>query len=89
MGRYQEFANYCTNHGFIVYGIDLVGHGKSLYQGHIKGYFGIFLDEEVEAEDEIQAKEEILYEILDNLANYIEIDVIEVDEDIDYDDEEE
>ena len=51
----------------------------------IKGYFGIFLDEEVEAEDEIQAKEEILYEILDNLANYIEIDVIEVDDDIDYD----
>lgn len=55
----------------------------------IRGYFNIFLDEEVEAEDEIQAKEEILYEILDNLANYIEIDVIEVDDDIDYDDEEE
>ena len=55
----------------------------------IKGYFDIFLDEEVEAEDEMQAKEEILYEILDNLGNYIEIDVIEVDEDIDYDDEEE
>ena len=51
----------------------------------IRGYFDIFLDEEVEAEDEIQAKEEILYEILDNLANYIEIDVIEVDDDIDYD----
>lgn len=55
----------------------------------IRGYFDIFLDEEIEAEDEIQAKEEILYEILDNLGNYIEIDVIEVDEDIDYDDEEE
>lgn len=55
----------------------------------IRGYFDIFLDEEVEAEDEIQAKEEILYEILDNLGNYIEIEVIEVDEDIDYDDEEE
>ena len=53
----------------------------------IRGYFDIFLDEEVEAEDEIQAKEEILYEILDNLGNYIEIDVIEVDDDIDYDDE--
>ena len=51
----------------------------------IRGYFDIFLDEEVEAEDEIQAKEEILYEILDNLGNYIEIDVIEVDDDIDYD----
>ncbi len=55
----------------------------------IRGYFDIFLDEEVEAEDEIRAKEEILYEILDNLGNYIEIEVIEVDEDIDYDDEEE
>lgn len=55
----------------------------------IKGYFGIFLDEEVEAEDEIQAMEYILEEIMDNIGNYIEIDVIEVDEDIDYDDEEE
>lgn len=55
----------------------------------IRGYLDIFLDEEVEAEDEIRAKEEILYEILDNLGNYIEIEVIEVDEDIDYDDEEE
>ena len=55
----------------------------------IKGYFDIFLDEEVEAEDEIQAMEYILDEIMDNIGNYIEIDVIEVDEDIDYDDEEE
>lgn len=55
----------------------------------IKSYFGIFLDEEVEAEDEIQAMEYILDEIMDNIGNYIEIDVIEVDEDIDYDDEEE
>lgn len=51
----------------------------------IRGYFDIFLDEEIEAEDEIQAKEEILYEIMDNIGNYIEIDVIEVDDDIDYD----
>ena len=51
----------------------------------IKGYFGIFLDEEVEAEDEIQAMEYILDEIMDNIGNYIEIDVIEVDDDIDYD----
>lgn len=55
----------------------------------IKGYFGIFLDEEVEAEDEIQAMEYILDEIMDNIGNYIEIDVIEVDDDINYDDEEE
>lgn len=56
---------------------------------YIRGYFDIFLDEEVEAEDEIRAREEILYEIMDNIGNYIEIDVIEVDDDIDYDDEEE
>ena len=46
----------------------------------IRGYFNIFLDEEIEVEDEIRAKEEILYEILDNLGNYIEIEVIEVDD---------
>ena len=51
----------------------------------IRGYFDIFLDEEIEAEDEIQAKEELLYQIMDNIGNYIEIDVIEVDDDIDYD----
>lgn len=53
----------------------------------IKGYFGIFLDEEVEAEDEIQAMEYILDEIMDNIGNYIEIDVIEVDDDVDYEEE--
>lgn len=46
----------------------------------IRGYFHLFLDEEVEAEDETQAKEEILYEIMDDIGNYIEIEVIEVDE---------
>lgn len=50
----------------------------------IKGYFDIFLDEEIEAEDEMRAKEEILYEIMDNIGNYIDIEVIEVDDDIDY-----
>ena len=54
---------------------------------YIDGCFDMFLGEEIEAEDGMQAREEILYEILDNLGNYIEIDVIEVDEDIDYDDE--
>lgn len=46
----------------------------------IRGYFHLFLDEEVEAEDETQAKEEILYEIMDDIGNYIEIEVIEVDD---------
>lgn len=53
---------------------------------YIRGYFDIFLDEEVEAEDEIRAKEEVLYEIMDNIGNYIDIDVIEVDDDDDEED---
>lgn len=47
---------------------------------YVRGYFSIFVDEEVEAEDETQAMEYILYEIMDNIGNYIEIDVIEVDD---------
>ena len=53
----------------------------------VRGYFDIFLDDVVEAEDEIQAKEEILYEILDNLGNYIEIEVIEADDESEVEDE--
>ena len=52
---------------------------------YIDGCFDIFLGEEIEAENEMRAIAEILYEILDDLANYIEIDLIEVNEDIDYD----
>lgn len=51
----------------------------------IKAYLGIFLDDEVEAEDEIEAMEYIQDEIMDNIGNYIDIDLIEVDDDIDYD----
>lgn len=40
--------------------------------------FGIFLDEEVEAEDDIDAKEQILNEIMDNIGNYIEIELEEL-----------
>lgn len=54
---------------------------------YIDGCFDIFLGKEIEAENEMRAMAEILYEILDDLANYIEIDLIEVNEDIDYDDE--
>ena len=53
----------------------------------IRAYFDIFLDDEVEAEDEIEAMEYIQDEIMDNIGNYIDIDLIEVDEDIDYDDD--
>ena len=41
--------------------------------------FGLFLDSEVEAADEIDAKEQILNEIMDNLGNYIDIELEEVD----------
>lgn len=51
----------------------------------IKAYLGIFLDDEVEAEDEIEAMEYIQDEIMDNIGNYIDIELIEVDDDIDYD----
>lgn len=52
---------------------------------YIDGCFDIFLGKEIEAENEMRAMAEILYEILDDLANYIELDLIEVNEDIDYD----
>lgn len=42
--------------------------------------FGIFLDDEVEAEDEYDAKEQVLNEIIDNIGNYIEIEVEELNE---------
>lgn len=40
MGRYEEFASYFNKRGFIVFGIEVIGHGHSLYQGTTKGYFG-------------------------------------------------
>lgn len=44
----------------------------------IYGSFGLFFDEEIEAEDEIDAKEYVLNEILDNIGNYIDIELEEV-----------
>ena len=35
--------------------------------------FGIFLDEEVEANSQSEAQEMVLYEIIDNIGNYIDI----------------
>lgn len=40
MERYEEFAKYFCKKGFLVFGINVTGHGKSLYAGKIKGYFG-------------------------------------------------
>lgn len=44
--------------------------------------FGIFLDEEVEADSQSEAQEIVLNEIMDNIGNYIDIDleIIEDDE---------
>lgn len=44
----------------------------------IYGSFGLFFDEEIEAEDETDAKEYVLNEILDNIGNYIDIELEEV-----------
>lgn len=41
--------------------------------------FDLFLDSEVEAADEIDAREQILNEIMDNLGNYIDIELEEID----------
>ena len=46
----------------------------------IINYFTVFIDDEVEANDEIEAKELILNEIIDNIGSYIDIEVIEKDE---------
>lgn len=43
--------------------------------------FGIFLDEEVEANNMSEAKEIVYNEIMDNLGNYIDIEMEEVTED--------
>ena len=42
--------------------------------------FGIFLDEEVEAENQTEAQEIIFNEIMDNLGNYIDIVLEKIDE---------
>ena len=43
--------------------------------------FGIFLDEEVEAENQSEAQEIIFNEIMDNLGNYIDIVLERIEED--------
>lgn len=43
-------------------------------------YFDMLIGDEVEAYDEIDAKETILNEIMDNIGNYIDIEVYELEE---------
>lgn len=49
----------------------------------VSGSFGIFIDEEIEASDSADAMESIYYEIMDNLGNYIDIDLEEIESDED------
>lgn len=37
IGRYKQLATYLTNAGFICYGFDLIGHGKSVFDGERVG----------------------------------------------------
>lgn len=47
---------------------------------NVVGYFGLFVDDEIEAEDEIEARELIMNEIMDNIGNYVDIELEEVEE---------
>lgn len=46
----------------------------------VYGSFGLFFDEEIEAEDECDAKEYVMNEIMDNIGNYIDIELEEIEE---------
>lgn len=48
----------------------------------------LFLDEEYEADDEIEVQEAVMMEIMENIGNYIDIEVekIEDEEELDYED---
>ena len=47
------------------------------------GSFGIFLDDIIEAENSVDAMEQVMSEIIDNIGNYIDIELEEVDEEDD------
>lgn len=46
----------------------------------IIGSFGLFLDEEIEAENIIEAREQIMDEIIDNIGNYIDIELERIED---------
>ena len=37
--RYDDFANFLNKQGFIVVGEDHMGHGQSVGEGGVRGYF--------------------------------------------------
>lgn len=39
MGRYEEFARFLTDKNYVVVGEDHLGHGKSVGEGQVQGYF--------------------------------------------------
>lgn len=43
---------------------------------------GLFIDDEYEGEDSVEVKEEIMYEIMDNIGNYIDIELEEIEEEL-------
>ncbi len=49
--RYDAFATYLANRGYIVYTYDLPGHGKSVEEGEVRGWFGEYdgLDQLIES----------------------------------------
>jgi hypothetical protein len=47
------------------------------------GSFGIFLDDVIEAENSVDAMEQVMSEIIDNIGNYIDIELEEIDEEDD------
>lgn len=59
---------------------------KKFRVDNIITYLDLFIDEEIEAEDKSDAAEQVMMAICDNIGNYIEIDVEEIE---DYDREEE
>lgn len=52
---------------------------KTFKVKYIVVYFGLFLGDEVEAENEIDAKEAVQNIIIDNIGNYIDIELEEID----------
>ena len=52
---------------------------------NIDGSFGLFLDEEYEGEDIIDVKEQIMEEIMDNIGNYLDIELEEIDDELEGD----
>lgn len=40
IARYEDFAQFLASNGVVVYGMDLIGHGKSIGDGMPYGYFG-------------------------------------------------